>query len=130
MHKDDEKVTAVARKVQRRIRLRPDDEVSEITPLFTTEKTHYELSEPSLKLDAENDENCATNPWRLPRDASTFKFFLRWPITFTLWCTVPDARRFKSFYIFTFVSCVLWILSLSYFVVFLSTNVGEIFHVN
>jgi hypothetical protein len=128
MYKDDKMVTAVARKVQRRIRLHRDDELAEITPLFAAKKSHQELSEPSLKLDAEGDENCATNPWRVPRDGSTLKFFLRWPITFTLWCTVPDARRFKSCYIATFVSCVLWILSLSYFVVSLSTAVGEIFH--
>lgn len=138
MYKNDsmsEKAKLLARKVHRRIRHQPYQEVSEITPLFirgdiyqSAKKTTttLELSEPFAKLDESGNDDCATNPWRVPADANVVIFLLRWPITFTLWCTIPDARRFKRFYLLTFINCVLWIGCISYMVVFIATNVGEV----
>lgn len=138
MYKDDtmsKKVKMFARKVKRRIRHHHQlyQEITEITPFFdhtksSSSKLNLELSEPFVKLDDDDgSDNCATNPWMVPIDSSLFMFFLRWPITFTLWCSIPDSKRFKSFYILTFINCVLWIGCISYFVVYISTNVGEFF---
>lgn len=137
MYKDDtmsEKAKKLARKFKRRIRHQQlYQEVSEITPLLSRvseikrgKMMNPELSEPFTKLDDDSGvDNCATNPWKVPVDSNLIMFFLRWPITFTLWCTIPDSKRFKSFYLLTFINCVLWIGCISYFVVYISTNVGE-----
>lgn len=108
--------------------------MTEITPLFirdniaksysTGDSAEPELNEPFVKLD-ESEEDCATSPWHMAPDAGKIMYFVKWPITFTLWCTIPDASRYKSCYILTFVNCVLWIGCISYFVVNISTNVGE-----
>jgi hypothetical protein len=126
-----EKAKILARKVKRRIHRQPYQEVTEITPLFTREKLTndkrkicLELSEPLMKLDESGNDDCATNPWKIPNNSNVLLFLLRWPITLTLWCTIPDSRRFKRFYIFTFINCVLWIGLCSYFIVFVSTDVG------
>jgi hypothetical protein len=126
-----EKAKILARRVKRRIHRQPYQEVTEITPLFTREKltnnerqTFLELSEPLVKLDESVNDDYATNPWNIPANSNILLFLLRWPITLTLWCTIPDSRRFKRFYIFTFINCVIWIGLCSYFIVFVSTDVG------
>lgn len=136
MYRNDtmsEKIKIFARNVRWRIRRQPYREVAELTPLFIRENfsnakstTILELSEPLVKVDEEAaNDHCATNPWRIPNDTNKIYFLIRWPITVVLWCTIPDSRRFKGFYIFTFVNSVLWIGCISYFVVFISTNVSE-----
>lgn len=128
MYKDEamsEKAKILARKVKRRIYQQPYLEVAEITPLFTqTKKMNVEFSEPSLKLTDSSIENFATNPW-VTNDMNKLLFLLRWPITFLLWCTIPDPKRFKRFYVLTFINCILWIGCISYFTVFVSSNVGK-----
>lgn len=129
-----ERAKLLARKVSRRFHRSLYQEVTEITPLFvrdnfgksynTGDNTTVELNEPYLKLD-ELEEESATSPWHMADDTSKIMYFVKWPITFTLWCTIPDARRFKSCYILTFFNCVLWIGCISYFVVNISTNVGR-----
>jgi hypothetical protein len=125
-----EKAKILARKVKRRIHRQPYHEVTEITPLFTREKltndkTFLKLSEPSVKLvDSTNDDG-TTSPWKIPPESNVLLFLLRWPITFTLWCSIPNSRRFKSFYILSFINCVIWIGLCSYFIVFVSTDVGK-----
>lgn len=135
MYKNDEmseKAKIFVRKVKRRIYRQPYLNVTEITPIFSQEKLRndkqkmfVELSEPSVKLDESNNDDCTTNPWRIPPNSNILLFLLRWPITFTLWSTIPDSRRFKSFYILSFFNCVLWIGLCSYSIVFVSTDVGE-----
>lgn len=135
MYKSDamaEKAKLLWRNVKRRVRRQSYQDVTEITPLFIRElavdderKTSAELSEPHVKLDEAADDDCATNPWKIPASFNVLLFLFRWPITFTLWCTVPDSRRFKRFYLLTFLSCVLWIGCVSYFVIFMSTDVGK-----
>lgn len=124
----------LAREVSRHFHRPLYREVTEITPLFirdnfaqpcnTGDSAEPELNEPFVKLD-ESDEDSATSPWHIAPDSSKIMYFVKWPITFTLWCTIPDASRYKSCYILTFVNCVLWIGCISYFVVNISTNVGE-----
>lgn len=129
-----ERAKLLARKVSRRFHRPLYQEVTEITPLFirdnfakssnASDNTAVELNEPFLKLD-ELEEDSATSPWYIVDDTSKIMYFVKWPITFTLWCTIPDSRRFKSCYLLTFFNCVLWIGCISYFVVNISTNVGR-----
>ena len=128
-----EKAKFFARKVQRRIYRQPYLDVTEIAPFFIRGKvtdnkheTFLEFSEPSVKLDESNNEDGTTSPWKIPPNSNVLLFFIRWPITLTLWSTIPDSRRFKSFYIFSFINCVIWIGVCSYFIVFLSIDVGEL----
>jgi solute carrier family 24 (sodium/potassium/calcium exchanger), member 4 len=139
MYKDDglsDKVRLLARKLNRRFRHQLYQEVTEITPLFNREKFAIsydandlvalpELSEPFTKISESNEDERATSPWKIPASSNPIQFILRWPITFTLWCTIPDSRRFKRFYILTFINCVCWIGCVSYYIVFISTDVGE-----
>lgn len=141
MYKNDamsEKAKVLARRLKRRIRPHLSQEATEITPLFShlrisnvaedASKSELSpaLSEPLVKLhDDINADVCATTPWKVPDDLNRAVFFFCWPITFILWCTIPDPKRYKTFYILTFINCVLWIGCISYFVVFISTNVGE-----
>lgn len=106
-------------------------EVTEITPLFKRAKygnnddscLKNNKKETKLSIQCDNFEHseCVSNPWRIstPRDT------LRWPITFILWCTIPDCRRFQKFYVLTFINCVAWILILSYFIASMIAIVGE-----
>lgn len=107
-----------------------DDEVTEITPLFTRAKVgkndasdKRNVKEAKLSVSHEKFEltERASNPWRIsaPREV------LRWPITFILWCTIPDCRRFQKFYVLTFINCVAWILVLSYIIASMIAIVGE-----
>lgn len=125
----------LARRIKRRIHQHPYQEVTEITPFFTRfnesklESTQIavEFSEPFVKL-PETDtpsENFATNPWKVPDEANRFYFLFKWPITFILWCTIPDPKRFKQLYLFTVINCFLWIIPLSFYTVFVSSNVGK-----
>lgn len=133
MYKNDamsEKAKILARKIRRRIRRQPYQEVTEIVPFFNRENPIYGekdagLSEPLVKLGEPDNDDCATSPWKIRASSNIFLFLLRWPITFTLWCTIPDSRRFKKFYVLTFMNCVLWIGCISFSVVFITTDVGE-----
>lgn len=113
-----------------------DDEATEITPLFARVKAHTNDDDDfvdnsrvkevklSIHYDKFDHNECARKPWRIP---SNFLIdALRWPITFLLWCTIPDCRRFPKFYVLTFINCVAWVLFLSYFIASLITVVGEI----
>lgn len=132
MYNDDamsKQAKIFARKVKRRIRRQPYQEVTEITPLLvitSNRRKASELSEPLVKLDDSVNDDCATNPWKIPASTNSFIFLLRWPITFTLWCTIPDPRCSQRFYVMTFINCALWIGCISYFVVFVTTDVGEL----
>lgn len=120
----------IARKVRRQLRHQAYSEVAELTPLISRDdskkiakcETVIEISDPS-KFD--ETEEYATSPWRIPTDANVFLYFAQWPITLILWLTIPDSRRFRSYYVLTFVNCVLWIGCISYTVVSFSSNVGE-----
>jgi hypothetical protein len=140
---DAEKMKSVAQKIKtqfksilyarrfRRAKEGANDEVTEITPLFARandddNNDNNGMKEEKLSVLYENfDHNeCATNPWRIPTHNLLLNFF-RWPITFILWCTIPDCRRYQRLYLVSFVNCVAWILLLSYLIASLITVVGK-----
>ncbi|CAH1717086.1 unnamed protein product [Chironomus riparius] len=115
-----------------------DDKVTEITPLFmraesiNIENHKYSKYKENIKLVVEyekldeDDEDCAINPWKLQRLSSLPLFILKWPITFILWCSIPDCRRYEKFFVITFINCVAWILCLSYLIASMIANVDSI----
>lgn len=133
MYKNDamaEKLILVAQKIKRQFtKMAPiatttrnyedNDEVTEITPLFIKISTcNNHGSEKKLSVLYDHNE-CATKP------SNFFINILRWPITLILWCSIPDCRRYKKFYVLTFINCVIWILLLSYLIASLITVVGK-----
>ncbi|KAG5684514.1 hypothetical protein PVAND_013743 [Polypedilum vanderplanki] len=115
------------------------DELTEITPLFKriesldSHKYNYIScnSDVEVKLSEDDDkfnhhDECATSPWKLPKESNILIYIMRWPITFILWCSIPDCRIFGNFYILSFINCVAWILSLSYLIASMLTNVDSI----
>lgn len=126
MYKNDavaQKMRLVARKFWNISYFELDDEkVTEITPLYRRAKKGDDDEKKHIKMSIECDNfECASNPWRIiaPRE------ILRWPITFMLWCTIPDCRRFQKYYILTFINCVAWILVLSFVISSMIAIVGK-----
>lgn len=143
MYKNDsmsEKAKILARKLRRRFN-KPEvyHEVTEITPLFARGKltnvqkheakqmTTNDISIAHTKFDDPTPDNCAASPWKFSENGNFLIYLLRWPITFILWCTIPDCRRYNKLFIVTFMSCVMWIGCVSYLVAFMITVVGEFF---
>lgn len=104
-------------------------EVTEITPLFkrakvgdnNDDKNKTKETKLSIKCDNFGHAECVCSPWNISAPHEV----LRWPITFLLWCTIPDCRRYQKFYILTFIICITWILILSYLIASMIAIVGE-----
>jgi Ca2+/Na+ antiporter len=110
------------------------DESTEITPFFMHQKSllrygciYQEEMEASfnMKTDKCFNDRCITNPWQKPKSLNIFLYIFRWPITFLFWCTIPNCRKFKKFFILTFISCIAWIIIISYLVASLMSDVGK-----
>ncbi|CRK89694.1 CLUMA_CG003378, isoform A [Clunio marinus] len=140
MYKNDlmaEKVMVLTQKFRHRLIRQSYHEIAEIAPLFSQKKSTIasmdgfvvnvkELSEPFVKVDeSDNDCDYATSPWKVPTTDNTTIYYLKWPITFTLWCTIPDSRRFKNCYLLTFFCSALWICCISYIIVFITNDVDN-----
>ncbi|GAB0086851.1 Sodium/potassium/calcium exchanger [Sergentomyia squamirostris] len=76
----------------------------------------------------EDDECFAAGPWSR-KGEPIFAFLCRWPITFFLWFTIPDCRRYPRLRFLTFITCVIWIGAMSYVVAFLITVIGDTLNV-
>ncbi|XP_011334260.1 sodium/potassium/calcium exchanger 4 isoform X2 [Ooceraea biroi] len=52
---------------------------------------------------------------------------ITWPINLVLLITIPDCRKskFKSWYVFTFIMCVMWIAISSYIIGWVITIIGD-----
>lgn len=66
----------------------------------------------------------ADTPFEVPQDSNCCTFFLKWPITFVLWLTVPDCRKHSKLTMATFAMCIVWIGLASYAVAMLITIIG------
>lgn len=134
-----EKMSLVARKIKKQFKLITyvinlnyyvlndnDDEVTEFSSFLKKNNVmKNKLSIVYDKFDHHHNNEFATNPWRMISNNFLLNI-ARWPITFILWCTIPDCRRFNKYYILTFINCVIWILFLSYLIASLITVVGKI----
>ncbi|XP_049538685.1 sodium/potassium/calcium exchanger 4-like isoform X2 [Anopheles darlingi] len=121
---------------RRKSYVRPYTEVTEISPLLSngangkTGETNKNGSNAQHACDSDasddsfEDYELATSPWN-HRDDNLMAFICRWPITFILWVTIPDCRRYPRLRLVTFFACIFWIGITSYFVAFLITVVGD-----
>ncbi|XP_049538683.1 sodium/potassium/calcium exchanger 3-like isoform X1 [Anopheles darlingi] len=133
---------------RRKSYVRPYTEVTEISPLLSngangkTGETNKNGSNAQHACDSDASDDSfedyvrlldalfplppelATSPWN-HRDDNLMAFICRWPITFILWVTIPDCRRYPRLRLVTFFACIFWIGITSYFVAFLITVVGD-----
>ncbi|XP_053679406.1 sodium/potassium/calcium exchanger 3-like [Anopheles nili] len=124
---------------RRKSYIRPYTEVTEISPLLSNGANGKSSSTAAGTKNGSNGQNAcdsdasddsfeeyelATSPWN-HRDDSLLAFVCRWPITFILWATIPDCRRYPRLRLVTFFACIFWIGITSYFVAFLITVVGD-----
>ncbi|XP_053661518.1 sodium/potassium/calcium exchanger 3-like [Anopheles marshallii] len=123
---------------RRKSYIRPYTEVTEISPLLSNGANGKATPAAGSKNGTNGQHACdsdasddsfeeyelATSPWN-HRDDSLLAFVCRWPITFILWATIPDCRRYPRLRLVTFFACIFWIGITSYFVAFLITVVGD-----
>lgn len=129
----------MSRAFRRKSCVRPYAEVTEISPLLSNggqngitgngaSKNGHSNGHGACDSDASEDsfeeEELASTPWNR-RDENTLAYICRWPITFVLWTTIPDCRRYPKLRMLTFFACIFWIGITSYFVAFLVTVVGD-----
>ncbi|XP_045472225.1 sodium/potassium/calcium exchanger 3-like isoform X2 [Harmonia axyridis] len=80
----------------------------------------------SLKDCEELEES--TNIWEWPTEESASGkcwWIFTWPISFILYLTTPDCRKYPRLFVFTFLMCIIWIGITSYVVAWLITVVGD-----
>ncbi|XP_053687793.1 sodium/potassium/calcium exchanger 3-like [Sabethes cyaneus] len=124
----------MSRTCRRKSCVRPYTEVTEISPLLSNGQTGAngvvknghapQSSDSAASDDSFEDFELASTPWDR-REENTLAYICRWPITFFLWVTIPDCRRYPKLRILTFFACIFWIGITSYFVAFLITVVGD-----
>ncbi|XP_065093021.1 sodium/potassium/calcium exchanger 4-like [Ochlerotatus camptorhynchus] len=125
----------MSRTFRRKSCVRPYTEVTEIAPLLSNGQNNgvskgNQNGQNGHTCDSEASEDSfeeyelASTPWNR-RDENTFAYICRWPITFFLWATIPDCRRYPKLRTVTFFICIFWIGITSYFVAFLITVVGD-----
>nr|XP_023014270.1 sodium/potassium/calcium exchanger 4-like [Leptinotarsa decemlineata] len=106
--------------------------LSETHPLLFHKNGKYEAVQEIL----ENDltlEDCekleeSTKIWEWPKEQTTkgkFWWVITWPISFILYLSIPDCRKFPKLFIATFMMCIFWIGSTSYMVAWLITVIGD-----
>lgn len=124
----------MSRTLRRKSVVRPYTEVTEISPLLSNGQTapngitkgdqNGHSCESQVSDDSFDEYELASTPWNR-RDENTVAYLCRWPITFILWATIPDCRRYPKLRLVTFFACIFWIGITSYFVAFLITVVGD-----
>jgi sodium/potassium/calcium exchanger 3 len=76
----------------------------------------------------DDDDDEPFNPFEVP-ESGMGKFFwvVGFPLSIGMYFTIPDCRRdmFKSWWLGTFFGCIFWIAFLSYFMVWMITDLGS-----
>jgi len=82
----------------------------------------------------DDDEEGPSNPWELPDSGivDTLKFLIAWPISLTLWYTVPQCGKeeYKHLYMLAFLISTAWIAAYSYVMVWMVAYVGFALNIN
>lgn len=71
----------------------------------------------------------STNIWKWPDGESKGAkcwWICTWPISFVLYLTTPDCRKYPKLQAVTFLMCIFWIGTTSYIVAWLITVIGKI----
>jgi hypothetical protein len=78
--------------------------------------------------DEEEEEEGPANPWELPDGgfSETSKYLLAWPITLTLYYSVPQCGKeeYKHLYLVSFLMSTIWIAAYSYIMVWMVAYCG------
>ncbi|XP_065164112.1 sodium/potassium/calcium exchanger 3-like [Atheta coriaria] len=88
----------------------------------------HQVFDTELTLKDCEDLEESTKIWEWPSDHTVGgKMFwcVTWPISFVLYMTTPDCRKFPKLYVITFLMCIFWIGTTSYMVAWLITVVGD-----
>ncbi|CAG9854869.1 unnamed protein product [Phyllotreta striolata] len=70
----------------------------------------------------------STKIWEWPSEGTTKSklwWVITWPISFVLYLTTPDCRKYPRLFIITFIMCIIWIGSTSYLVSWIITIIGD-----
>lgn len=70
--------------------------------------------------------------WEIPRGVGYFDlfwYFFTWPIRFFLHYTIPSPKKYKKWFIFPFVMCIIWIAAVSYMIFWMVVIVGDVFNI-
>jgi Ca2+/Na+ antiporter len=78
--------------------------------------------------DEDEEEEGPSNPWELPEGgfSETSKYLLAWPITLTLYYSVPQCGKeeYKHLYLVSFLMSTIWIAAYSYIMVWMVAYCG------
>ncbi|KAK2584599.1 hypothetical protein KPH14_006957 [Odynerus spinipes] len=100
-----------------------------ITKMVEHKPTIKNIEESQTKSNELVDYVEPDTPFVLPKGGffQQLWFFCTWPLRILLFFTIPDTRykRFRSWYIFTFIACTMWIVLSSYMVSWMMTVVGD-----
>jgi len=86
----------------------------------------------------DDDDDGPFNPFEIWGDFSSpggifgrVMWFIGLPLSLAFWLTIPDCRRpmFGKFWFFTFSNCIIWIATLSFFMVWMVERLGVIYNV-
>ncbi|KAM7346597.1 sodium/potassium/calcium exchanger 5-like [Cochliomyia hominivorax] len=81
-----------------------------------------------LYLEHQERDVSIASPWS--RENQTIvEFFLRWPITFVLWLSIPNCRKYHSCKYISLILSIIWIAGISYLVAFVITIIGDTLHI-
>lgn len=69
----------------------------------------------------------STKIWEWPSEHTAkgkIWWLMTWPISFVLYMTTPDCRKYPRLYVVTFIMCIFWIGTTSYMISWFITAVG------
>ncbi|KAG5887630.1 hypothetical protein JTB14_036275 [Gonioctena quinquepunctata] len=106
--------------------------MSETHPLLFQKNGKYhevqEIFENELTLEDCEKLDESTKIWEWPKEETAkgkIWWTLTWPISFMLYMTIPDCRKYPRLFIPTFIMCIFWIGATSYLVAWLITIIGD-----
>ncbi|XP_063918132.1 sodium/potassium/calcium exchanger 3-like [Zophobas morio] len=106
--------------------------IAETTPLLI--RGEQKANEVNEILEAEftlkdcEDLEESTKIWEWPKGQSRrgqIWWVLTWPVSFLLYITTPDCRKYPRLFVITFVMCIFWIGVASYMISWLITAIGD-----
>ncbi|KAJ8960845.1 hypothetical protein NQ318_020142 [Aromia moschata] len=87
-----------------------------------------EILETEVTLKDCEDLEESTKIWEWPSNEppkSKLWWVITWPISFVLYLTTPDCRKYPKLFVVTFLMCIFWIGTTSYLVAWLITVIGD-----
>mmetsp|Transcript_34991 Transcript_34991/g.91894 ORF Transcript_34991/g.91894 Transcript_34991/m.91894 type:complete len:685 (+) Transcript_34991:86-2140(+) len=102
--------------------------------LFTSNKVQPageekpQKEEEKAEEEEEEEDDEPFNPFEIPESAvEKFFWIVGFPLALAFYFTIPDCRRemFKKWWAITFLNCILWIMLLAYFMVWMVTEFGQ-----